>query len=671
MRRTLRLAAVVGILLVAGFPPARAQLRKGKAYTTAQKECVECHKAELKDYSGRASRHKPVAEGKCESCHLRHGVVGVMRLSADDPALCLSCHGEIAAGGARGPAPEGAAKARRAYTHPPEAALKCGSCHDPHGAALPRMLRAAPREGCLSCHAAAGFQGKSLHAPGSADCLTCHDPHGSERPAALAKAPEALCVSCHDGKAEAERSGHGGARLEPSTCLSCHAPHASGGEGLLRRAVHPPILADAGGCASCHDMESAKGGAPPLNAAGADLCLSCHDDPRAAGEGPDHRVHAAVADGECLTCHAPHASDIAGLLVAPQVELCGTCHTEAESATAAKAKHAPATETCTSCHAPHAGGGKLLVAAVPALCTGCHDDIPGQTARAHPHPPAAEGECLTCHAPHGSETKGILKETQTALCVTCHDTFGEELAARFRHDPAVKGECSACHEPHGAEAETMLPKDLGGRCLTCHEPLKSETAGLAPHAPFAEGECLSCHVPHSSPREHLLAAEPVLVCGTCHDIGEAGSKTVHVPVKRGQCLTCHTPHAGYGEALLREPNVKTLCLGCHVDTGKTLAQLDANLHPPFRDSTCLTCHTAHVSEADGLLSKPPAQLCTGCHSLQKSSLTQAHRGLLSATTDCASCHEGHASTGPKLLLSDQHDPFRAAECAACHQGGVP
>jgi len=235
----------------------------------------------------------------------------------------------------------------------------------------------------------------------------------------------------------------------------------------------------------------------------------------------------------------------------------------------------------------------------------------------------------------------------------------------------VKGECSACHEPHGAEAEKMIPADLSARCLSCHESVKSETAGKTPHAPFAEGECLTCHVPHSSPREHMLAAEPVLLCATCHDVGEADSKTVHVPVKRGQCLTCHSPHAGYGDSLLREANVKTLCLSCHVKTGKTLARLDAVLHPPFRDNSCLTCHTAHVAETDGLLAKPPAQLCTSCHSLDKPSLVQAHRGLLSATTDCASCHEGHASTGPKLLLSDQHEPFRAEECAACHQGSTP
>jgi predicted CXXCH cytochrome family protein len=36
--------------------------------------------------------HKPVAEKKCESCHLPHGLIGALRLKAEDAALCYRCH---------------------------------------------------------------------------------------------------------------------------------------------------------------------------------------------------------------------------------------------------------------------------------------------------------------------------------------------------------------------------------------------------------------------------------------------------------------------------------------------------------------------------------------------------------------------------------------------------
>ncbi len=60
-------------------------------------------------------------------------------------------------------------------------------------------------------------------------------------------------------------------------------------------------------------------------------------------------LHAPFADGSCTTCHSPHASNTAHLLLKPQKELCADCHSEPG---AAKFPHGPVEAgDCTACHA--------------------------------------------------------------------------------------------------------------------------------------------------------------------------------------------------------------------------------------------------------------------------------------------------------------------------------
>ena len=60
-------------------------------------------------------------------------------------------------------------------------------------------------------------------------------------------------------------------------------------------------------------------------------------------------------EGDCLTCHDPHGSNVRGLLVSDQKSLCLQCHAKQEAgAKAAKDVHAAfAAGDCTSCHGPH------------------------------------------------------------------------------------------------------------------------------------------------------------------------------------------------------------------------------------------------------------------------------------------------------------------------------
>jgi predicted CXXCH cytochrome family protein len=670
---------VVSFTLVSLSAPAFAQLKKGRVFKAEKKTCIDCHKKETRAYKGRKSTHAPVRQDQCETCHLKHGVVGILRLVADDPDLCLACHGpegEVSLAGGRR-IPQGSkASERREYSHPPGDGLKCGACHDPHGSDSSHLLKDVGPVGCLNCHGNESFQGTSRHPPESVDCLTCHDPHGSSIEGSLVKSADSICADCHDGGSPTEVLGHGGGRPAAGSCLSCHTPHASPDEGLLRLTVHPPMAGGGEACGSCHDIGSDAANPFALMAEGPDLCLACHEDPRegssGGGEG-EFRIHVPLAEGECQICHAPHASDQDALLVDAQADLCGTCHEEAVKATSSSAFHAPAKEACTNCHLPHAGGPTFLTVQAPELCTTCHESVTEEAARDHSHPPAAEGECLTCHEPHGSAHAGILRDAPSALCGACHEAVEVALGARFVHAPVVSGDCVACHEPHGSDQETLIVSDLGSSCLGCHENESTSLPDGGRHAPFDEGECLICHSPHSSSRENLLSSEPVILCRSCHEgvEGEVTAESRHAPVIRGQCLSCHGPHGGHEPSFLRREEPKVLCLSCHVDESEQMVQTRGSTHRPFTEGECLTCHNSHVSDHVSLLSESPGVLCASCPDGATQGMTRAHKGLITESTDCTGCHEPHVSENDNLMLTVQHAPFADGDCGACHQGETP
>lgn len=673
--RAAPLAAAILAMVAAGgiyAPPAGAQLKKGRIYKQQQKTCIECHSKEVKEYSRRKTVHAPVASENCESCHRRHGVVGLLRLTSEDPQLCLSCHEGPGGEATETPAPAAARKTRGGgpvMAHPPGENLECGTCHDPHGSSQPHLLRAEDPEMCFTCHASADHEGLSGHRKAGVGCLTCHDPHGEGKTGTLRSSADELCVSCHDGSTGAERQGHGGGAPGAGTCLSCHGPHASKTEGLLLANVHGAMTEGGESCATCH----AQAGGPEqpwtLTAEGAELCVTCHEDPRQVEVAA--RVHGALGDGNCLACHTPHASKESALLSGTQGQVCGTCHVEATAAAEAAFPHGPARGNCTSCHQPHAGGPGLLMASSPGLCTTCHDGVVEETSRAHPHPPA-EDDCLTCHDPHGTEHAGILREGQQDLCLTCHGDMASHAGARATHPPAVEGQCTSCHEPHGSSADHLVQADLSRACLTCHKTLDATLAGEGRHAPYSEGECLSCHEPHSSSREDLLTEEPLLLCRTCHEepAEEKAAWSRHLPVRRGQCLSCHGPHGGFQPGLQRRGDGRTLCVSCHTDQGDVMSRKDLTVHEPFREESCLTCHVPHASDHTPLLAAATGSLCTTCHDITERQMTQSHRGLVQPATDCAGCHEPHASEAENLMLSGQHAPFAERECGACHHGGT-
>ena len=67
--------------------------------------------------------------------------------------------------------------------------------------------------------------------------------------------------------------------------------------------------------------------------------------------------------------------------------------------------------------------------------------------------------------------------------------------------------------------------------------------------------------------------------------------------------------------------------------------VDAHVHDPVAKGDCLACHQSHASPRAALVSRPPQQLCTGCHAQVATEAAQAHGHAPAAKGDCTSCHD--------------------------------
>ena len=93
----------------------------------AKKGCVDCHAKEYGVYSeGRL--HRPVAEKKCEGCHIPHGLLGALKLKKQDPWLCYDCH------------EKDKDLLKKSFVHAPVKEGKCLECHNPHAADREKLL---------------------------------------------------------------------------------------------------------------------------------------------------------------------------------------------------------------------------------------------------------------------------------------------------------------------------------------------------------------------------------------------------------------------------------------------------------------------------------------------------------------------------------------------------
>ncbi len=370
------------------------------------------------------------------------------------------------------------------------------------------------------------------------------------------------------------------------------------------------------------------------------------------------------------------------------------CHA---AVNAVKNTHYPAqTGRCLACHKQinqkhpdtNDGADFQLLAAGADLCTTCHPKLQGKKVT---HAPTAKGECLKCHAPHGSDNQYFLNVTSTnqeKLCLNCHD---KQIATnKFTHGPVGLGSCTYCHAPHESDQNALLKNNLQALCLECHvDVAKGMKESTNVHKVMQTEDCAACHLAHGSEFPSLLRQSGEEFCFSCHPAIEekykkSRSKHEGLYLEKA-CGTCHLPHFAPYKKLLNNKEID-LCLSCHNDKNTisskspkdiTIELKQTYLHEPLAQGQCSVCHDPHGSKFYKLLIAPYPDaiyaayepeiydLCFTCHdkgllTSQTTGTTTSFRNgsqnlhYLHATIPgkgrtCKTCHQSHASNGPKLI----------------------
>jgi predicted CXXCH cytochrome family protein len=158
--------------------------------------CFGCHPGMGEDVKT-SGLHKPLSEDRpCTVCHEPHTAPQAKLLPVERDRLCGRCHEEILAG-----------LSTSVHAHPAQSTGTCSVCHDPHFNTDEENVSLADRR-CASCHP---FQDHVMHPMGpdvidprtnaALRCASCHYPHGSDHEYILRDDPSGpLCVGCHPDK---------------------------------------------------------------------------------------------------------------------------------------------------------------------------------------------------------------------------------------------------------------------------------------------------------------------------------------------------------------------------------------------------------------------------------------------------------------------------------------
>jgi predicted CXXCH cytochrome family protein len=344
------------------------QLVKATAGDKKDNLCLSCHQQGL-NVPPKGSRHAALDMG-CESCHVTHKtgadptLENRFHLMKAAPALCLDCHDAKDAA------------LQKAHMDQPFATANCLSCHDPHQSAAPKLMAKFTHppfadKSCEMCHAPAKDGKVVLTQANVKDlCVTCHDEQAKKIETAKVQHPGAQagdCLDCHNPHA----SSQPGLPKTDSVniCLGCHSEIADAGKKAVH---HQPAFAQ--GCSTCHEGHGSDNSHLLRVSSVNKLCLECHGPDTKPKRIEDQHV-VTIFDGKvrlpedyfgkvvqlplkyglghptdrhpvsdvmdpkdiskvkaqvnCLSCHQPHSSTQADLLVHDQVNnmaFCSTCH---------------------------------------------------------------------------------------------------------------------------------------------------------------------------------------------------------------------------------------------------------------------------------------------------------------------------------------------------------
>jgi DmsE family decaheme c-type cytochrome len=224
--------------------------------------------------------------------------------------------------------------------------------------------------------------------------------------------------------------------------------------------------------------------------------------------------------------------------------------------------------------------------------------------------------------------------------------------------------------PEKPASATVNPAD----CQTCHEGAVSNVFLHSKHAGLAES-CASCHAgaaDHAKaqmegkegvPTPSIKALKPAdqsKVCLNCHEKGNQANWAGGVHDRRNvACTTCHSVHDYKStQAQLKTTRDSETCATCHqAIRGKTLR----TSHHPVREGRldCASCHNPHDSTKPKMMKSDwITEQCLTCHTEKRGPFLWEHAPV---RENCALCHDPHGSNHDKLLVAKQ--PFL---CQRCH-----
>lgn len=352
------------------------------------------------------------------------------------------------------------------------------------------------------------------------------------------------CAACHEETGKLDEHVFEPVVLDDSSCKLCHSFDES------PESIHEPF--ELGTCYDCHDPHGGDRKSFIVAQTTEALCATCHD------KVANNFNHHPVNQGDCQTCHEPHQSEHQHLLVQSQRTLCYGCHQDMDHGgvlghyqrgNLQANVHAPLLEEgCTACHAPHGSDvGGMLLKDQRAVCLDCHEAVVENLPLAESIHGAfgSEQACTHCHLPHASELQGLLAVPTTILCYTCHDQeieseSGETILnmkelieeSAVVHEPAALGECMSCHVSHFSPQHSLLRDMYPNKEYAVYEP-----------ANYAM--CLECH--------DAVLIESEFTTLTGFRDGDRNLHYVHTHREKGRaCGLCHQSHAGSLPSLMRE-----------------------------------------------------------------------------------------------------------------------
>jgi predicted CXXCH cytochrome family protein len=345
------------------------QLLKATSGEKKDNLCLTCHDVGTKDPGKNGSRHAALDMG-CDTCHTTHktGEIGKaefdFHLTKAAPALCIDCHDPKAA------------DLQKAHQNQPFDKADCLTCHDPHESAAPKLMakfthppfaekqcdvcHAAPKDGkvvltqadakslCVTCHSDKGelIEKAKVQHPGAAgDCTDCHNPHASSQPGLPKTTAVDICLGCHSDIADLGKKPVHHQPAFTQGCATCHTPHGGDNDHLLRAKGNALCLECHGPDANPQRLEAEheltifegkvklpedyfkKNQVPilPLKY-GLGHPVIKHPVGDVMDPANINKVKTHLA---CLSCHQPHSSAEAGLLVKDQknnMAFCDNCH---------------------------------------------------------------------------------------------------------------------------------------------------------------------------------------------------------------------------------------------------------------------------------------------------------------------------------------------------------